>query len=104
MLLNAMHEYACLILAVDAFPDEVKQTRWAKATWEAACDEVGEHYECSTRMIRLVLRLMHVLLFCADCWFGIDHRPSKLGTWLPEGCSSQQLQDLQVQGRVECHR
>ena len=26
MLLNAMHEYACLILTVDAFPNEVKQT------------------------------------------------------------------------------
>lgn len=54
MLLNAMHEYACLILATDAFPSEAKQTQWAKATWRAACEEVGVHYECSLRMIRLV--------------------------------------------------
>lgn len=53
-LLNAMHEYACLILSTDAFPNEAKQTQWAKATWRAACEEVGEHYECSVRMIRLV--------------------------------------------------
>ena len=56
MLLNAMHEYACLILTVDAFPNEVKQTQWAEAAWRAACDEVGVHYECSVRMIRLVRR------------------------------------------------
>ncbi|KAF8469362.1 hypothetical protein DFH94DRAFT_685318 [Russula ochroleuca] len=42
------------IQCVDAFPDEVKQTQWAKATWQAACDEVGEHYECLTHMIRLI--------------------------------------------------
>lgn len=61
MLLNAMHEYACLILTKDAFPNEVKQTQWAKATWQAACEEAGEHYECSPRMVRLV-RFAHVLL------------------------------------------
>jgi hypothetical protein len=27
ILLDAMHEYSCLILTVDAFPDKVKQTR-----------------------------------------------------------------------------
>lgn len=58
MLLNAMHEYACLILSTEAFPNEVKQTQWAKATWQAACDEVGMHYECSVRMIRLVRLLV----------------------------------------------
>jgi uncharacterized protein DUF6532 len=58
MLLNAMHEYACLILTTDAFPNEVRQKEWAKATWRTACDEVGVHYECSVRMIRLV-RLQH---------------------------------------------
>ena len=54
MLLDAMHEYACLILTVDAFPDVAKQTQWAAATWRAACDEVGVHYECSVHMTRLV--------------------------------------------------
>jgi hypothetical protein len=58
-----MHEYAYLVVGVDAFPDEVKQTQWAKATWQAACDEVGEHYECLTHMIRLV-RLEQVLSRC----------------------------------------
>jgi hypothetical protein len=58
MLLNAMHEYACLILATDAFPSEAKQTQWAKATWQAACEEAGVHYECSVRMIRLVRLLL----------------------------------------------
>jgi hypothetical protein len=54
MLLKAMHEYACLILATDMFPDEMKQTQWAHATWQAACEEVGNHYECSLHMNRLV--------------------------------------------------
>lgn len=54
ILLNAMHEYSCLILTADAFPHEVKQTQWAKATWQAACDDVGVNYECSVRIIRLV--------------------------------------------------
>jgi hypothetical protein len=58
ILLNTMHEYACLILTTDAFPNEVKQTQWAEATWRAACEEVGVHYECSVRMIRLV-RIQH---------------------------------------------
>jgi len=62
MLLNAMHEYACLILTTDAFLDEVKQTQWAEATWRAACEEVGVHYVCSVRMIRLV-RLQHYYHF-----------------------------------------
>jgi len=31
MLLNAIHEYACLILSTDAFSNETKQTQWAKA-------------------------------------------------------------------------
>jgi hypothetical protein len=53
MLLNAMHKYACLILTVDAFPNEAKQTQWAEATWRTAC-EIGVHYECSVHMIRLV--------------------------------------------------
>jgi hypothetical protein len=54
LLLNAMHEYACLILTTDAFPNEVKQTHWAKSTWLAACNDVGVHYQCSVRMVRLV--------------------------------------------------
>lgn len=54
MLLNAMHEYACLILATDAFPSEAKKSQWAEATWRAACEKVGVQYECSERMIRLV--------------------------------------------------
>ena len=54
ILLNAMHEYACLILTTDAFPDVAKQTQWAATTWRAACDDVGVHYECSVRMTRLV--------------------------------------------------
>jgi hypothetical protein len=66
MLLNAMHEYACLILAVDAFPDEVKQTHWAKETWAAACEDVGEHYECLTRMIWLVLKCKLMLSLHTD--------------------------------------
>jgi hypothetical protein len=49
-----MHEYACLILATDAFPNERKQTQWAEITWQAACEEYGAHYECSVLMIRLV--------------------------------------------------
>jgi hypothetical protein len=54
MLLNAMHEYACLILSTDAFPSERKQTQWAETTWRAACELFEAHYECSVRMIRLV--------------------------------------------------
>lgn len=54
MLLNAMHEYSCLILTADAFPNEAKQTQWAEAMWHVACKDVGVHYECSVRMIRLV--------------------------------------------------
>jgi hypothetical protein len=54
MLLNAMHEYACLILSSDAFPSERKQTQWAETTWRAACELFEAHYECSVRMIRLV--------------------------------------------------
>ncbi|KAH9983682.1 hypothetical protein BJV77DRAFT_966646 [Russula vinacea] len=54
MLLNAMYEYACLVLTVDAFPNEVKQTQWAKASWQAACEEVGEHFECSMCMVQLI--------------------------------------------------
>lgn len=54
MLLAAMHEFACLILTTDAFPNETKQTQWAETTWRAACDEFEVHYECSVRMIRLV--------------------------------------------------
>ncbi|KAF8496397.1 hypothetical protein F5888DRAFT_1634925 [Russula emetica] len=46
MLLDAMHEYACLILTNDTFPNGVKQTHWAKAAWLAACDDNGVHYEC----------------------------------------------------------
>ena len=53
-LLKAMHEYSCLILTSDAFPNEGKQRQWAKATWSTACEEVGEYYECSERMIQLV--------------------------------------------------
>jgi len=54
MLLNAMHEYACLVLTTDAFPDEMKQIQWAKVTWQAACDDLGVHYECSEHMTQLV--------------------------------------------------
>ena len=67
MLLKAMHEYACLVLSTDAFPNEVKQTQWAKATWQAACDEVGEHYECSVRMIRLVRLKYYCHSHIAEC-------------------------------------
>lgn len=66
MLLNAMHEYACLILAIDAFPNELKQTQWAKTTWHAACKEAGQHYECSTRMVRLVNLAYLSSLYLAD--------------------------------------
>jgi len=58
MLLRAMHEYACLILTTDAFPNERRQTQWAESTWQGACEEFGVHYECSVHMIRLV-RLWH---------------------------------------------
>lgn len=54
MLLDAMHDYACLILTADTFPNEARQTQWAEATWQAACKEVGVHYECFVRMIHLV--------------------------------------------------
>jgi hypothetical protein len=63
MLLNAMHEYVCLVLTVDTFPDEVKQTRWAKLTWYTACEAGGAHYECSPCMIQLV-KLRDVLSCC----------------------------------------
>jgi hypothetical protein len=66
MLLNAMHEYACLILTRDAFPDDVKQTQWAEATWQSACEETGVYYECSVRMTRLV-SLQHYCHTRAEC-------------------------------------
>jgi hypothetical protein len=50
MLLNAMHEYLCLILTADAFPDELKQAQWAGAMWQAACNNAGVHYKCFTHM------------------------------------------------------
>jgi len=68
MLLSAMHEYACLILSTDAFPNEGKQTQWAEATWRAACEEIGVHYECSVRMIRLV-RLSY---YCHSIELNVD--------------------------------
>ncbi len=54
MLLNAMHEYACLVLTTDAFPDEVKQVQWAEVTWQTACEDLRVHYECSQCISRLV--------------------------------------------------
>jgi hypothetical protein len=54
ILLNTMHEYACLILTTDAFPDVAKQTQWAVTMWRAACNEVSVHYECTVHMTRLV--------------------------------------------------
>src|SRR5258708_12443397 len=33
MLLNAMHEYACLILTTNPFPDDVNQPHWTKPPW-----------------------------------------------------------------------
>ena len=66
LLLNAMHEYACLILTADAFPNEVKQIEWAKATWQAACDSADTYYECSSHMIWLVSAVQS-LLHIADC-------------------------------------
>jgi uncharacterized protein DUF6532 len=54
MLLNAVHEYACLILTTDAFPDDVTQVQWAEATWNAACKDIGVFYECSVCITRLV--------------------------------------------------
>ncbi|KAH9994603.1 hypothetical protein BJV77DRAFT_961322 [Russula vinacea] len=44
----------CRLRGIDAFPNEVKQTQWAKALWQATCEEVGEHFECSTCMVRLL--------------------------------------------------
>jgi len=54
MLLNAMHEHACLVLTTDAFPDEVKQIQWAEVMWQAACDDLRVHYKCSECMTQLV--------------------------------------------------
>ena len=54
MLLNAMHEYACLILTTDAFPDNVKQTQWAEATWNVACEDIRVYYEPLVHMSWLV--------------------------------------------------
>ena len=59
MLLWAMHKYACLILATDAFPSEERQTEWAKMMWWEACKEYGLHYECSVPMIRMISFLHH---------------------------------------------
>jgi hypothetical protein len=61
MLLNAMHEYSCLILTTDTFPDEMKQTQWAETTWRTAC-EVGMQYECSVNMIWLVSLSCYVVM------------------------------------------
>ena len=66
LLLNTMHEYACLILTADAFPNEVKQTEWAKETWQVACDSADTYYECLSHMIRLVSAVQS-LLHIADC-------------------------------------
>ncbi len=49
-----MHEYACLVLTTDAFPDEVKQVQWAEVTWQTACEDLGVHYECSQHISQLV--------------------------------------------------
>src|SRR5258708_28266654 len=54
MLLNAMHEYACLILTTNTFPNDVKQTQWAEATWNAACKDIGVYYEPLVHMSQLV--------------------------------------------------
>ncbi|KAM6488881.1 hypothetical protein JOM56_015658 [Amanita muscaria] len=54
MLLNAMHEFACLIFTANAFPDDETQIKWARAVWKNACDKVDSHYELSHRMIRLI--------------------------------------------------
>ena len=59
MLLQAMHKYACLILATDAFPSEERQTEWAKMTWREACKEYGLHYECLVPMIQMISFLHH---------------------------------------------
>ena len=66
LLLNAMHKYACLILTADTFPNEMKQTEWAKAMWQAACDSADTYYECSSHMIQLVSAVQS-LLHIADC-------------------------------------
>ena len=66
MLLNAMHEYACLILTTDTFPDDVKQTQWAKATWNAACEDIGVYYESSVCMSWLV-SLQHYCHTRVEC-------------------------------------
>ncbi|KAF8336709.1 hypothetical protein F5887DRAFT_1078611 [Amanita rubescens] len=54
MLLNAMHEFSCLIFTTDAFPDDKVQIRWAWTVWKNACHRVNVHYELSHRMIRLI--------------------------------------------------
>ena len=68
MSLNAMHEYDCLILITDAFPNEMKHTQWAEVMWRAACDEVGVHYECSVHMIQSV-RIQH---YCCPTELNVD--------------------------------
>ncbi|KAM6494749.1 hypothetical protein JOM56_009372 [Amanita muscaria] len=54
MLLNAMHEFACLIFTVNAFPDDEIQIQWARTVWKNACDKADSHYELSHRMIKLI--------------------------------------------------
>ncbi|KAM6494015.1 hypothetical protein JOM56_010376 [Amanita muscaria] len=54
MLLNAMHEFACLIFTVNAFPDDEIQIQWAQTVWKNACNKADSHYELSHRMIKLI--------------------------------------------------
>ncbi|KAM6502661.1 hypothetical protein JOM56_002638 [Amanita muscaria] len=54
MLLNAMHEFACLIFTVNAFPDDEIQIQWARTVWKNVCDKADSHYELSHHMIKLI--------------------------------------------------
>ncbi|KIL58544.1 hypothetical protein M378DRAFT_15456 [Amanita muscaria Koide BX008] len=63
MLLNAMHEYACLVLSHDAFPDDATKGKWARLVWKNACEEVETYYELSSRMARLYPQISD-----RDCW------------------------------------
>ena len=54
MLLKAMHEYACFIFTIDAFPDDETQIKWARTVWKNTCTKVDDQYELSYRMMKLV--------------------------------------------------
>lgn len=45
ILVNAMEKYAWLILTTDGFCNEMKQTQWGKARWQAGWNQVETDYE-----------------------------------------------------------